>query len=231
MRADRSTSRVGRIWLDLEPRRETLFLINIGVPILIGVARGEGRGALIGGITGLLLSLADLEGPLARRLRLTLMVAAGIAVGGLLGIWLKSFEAIFWIAFFLAVFAAGFLNQVGKGPHFSLRFGAISFAVVAGLPAIETWDYVYWGLAVMISLASRSADHFINGPLHFAGPWFGADSFDRWGWVRFSLAYALAATIGLWIGIESASIRAVWISAITLVLMVPDVRVTYSRAA
>jgi hypothetical protein len=95
MRADRSTSRVGRIWLDLEPRRETLFLINIGVPILIGVARGEGRGALIGGITGLLLSLADLEGPLARRLRLSLMVAAGLAVGGLLGIWLKSFEAIF----------------------------------------------------------------------------------------------------------------------------------------
>src|ERR1051325_7339998 len=91
-RVDRSTSWVGRIWLDLEPRRGTLFLINIGVPILIGVARGEGRGALIGGITGLLLSLADIEGPLARRLRLTLMVAAGIAVGGLLGTWLKSFE-------------------------------------------------------------------------------------------------------------------------------------------
>jgi len=80
------------------------------------------------------------------------------------------------------VFAAGFLNQVGKGPHFSLRFGAISFAVVAGLHAIETLDYVYLGIAVMINLASRSdADHFINGPLHFAGPWFGADSFDRWG--------------------------------------------------
>ena len=42
MRADRSTSRVGRIWLNLEPRRGTLFLINIGVPILIGVARGVG---------------------------------------------------------------------------------------------------------------------------------------------------------------------------------------------
>jgi uncharacterized membrane protein YccC len=82
---------------------------------------------------------------------------------------------------------------------------------------------------VLISLASRSADHFINGPLHFAGPWLGAGSFDRWGWVRFALAYALAATIGLWIGIESASIRAVWISTITLVLMVPDVRVTYTR--
>jgi hypothetical protein len=146
-RGDRSGSWSGRLWLALEPRRGTLFLINIGVPILIGMARGESRGALIGGITGLLLSLADLEGPLAGRLRLTLMVAAGIAVGGFLGTWLKSFDAIFWIAFFLAVFAAGFLNQVGKGPHFSLRFGAISFAVVAGLPAIETLDYVYWGIA------------------------------------------------------------------------------------
>src|ERR1044072_8311490 len=149
MRADRSTSRVGRIWLDLDARGRPAFLLNIGVPILIGVARGEGRGALIGGITGLLLSLADIEGPLARRLRLTLMVGAGIAVGGLLGTWLKSFEAIFWIAFFLAVFAAGFLNQVGKGPHFSLRFGAISFAVAAGLPAIETFAYVSWGIAVL----------------------------------------------------------------------------------
>src|SRR6185503_6265197 len=43
MRADPSTSRVGRLWLDLEPRRGTLFLINIGVPILIGVARGGPR--------------------------------------------------------------------------------------------------------------------------------------------------------------------------------------------
>jgi hypothetical protein len=219
----------GKIWLDLEPRRGTLFVINIGLPIVVGLARGETRGALIGGITGLLLSLADQEGPLAGRLRLTLMVASGIAAGAVLGVWLKSFEAIFWIAFFLLVFAAGFLNQVGKGPHFSLRFGAISLAVVAGLPAISTVDYVYWGMAVLISLISRSADHFINGPLHFAGPWLGAGAFDRWGWVRFALAYALAATLGLWIGISTASIRAVWISAITLVLMVPDVGVTYSR--
>ena len=220
---------LSRIWRDFEPRRGTLFLINIGLPILIGMARGETSGALIGCITGLLLSLADNEGSLASRVRLTLIVAGGIAVGAFLGVWLKSFEAIFWIAFFLAVFAAGFLNQVGKGPHFSLRFGAISLAVVASFPAMSTLDYVYWGMAVLTSLASRIADHLINGPLHYAGPWLGAGSFDRWGWVRFALAYALAATIGLWIGVESASTRAVWISAITLVLMVPDVRVTYSR--
>ncbi len=77
---------LGKIWLDLEPRRGILFVINIGLPILIGPARGETRGALNGGITGLLLSLADQEGPLAGRLRLTLMVASGIAVGALLGV-------------------------------------------------------------------------------------------------------------------------------------------------
>src|SRR5215472_1174803 len=92
---------LSRIWRDLEPRRGTLFLINIGLPILIGMARGETRGALIGCITGLLLSLADNEGSLASRVRLTLIVAGGIAVGAFLGVWLKSFEAIFWIAFFL----------------------------------------------------------------------------------------------------------------------------------
>jgi hypothetical protein len=42
-RGDRSTSWLGRAWLDLEPRRGTLFLINIGMPIFIGMARGEGR--------------------------------------------------------------------------------------------------------------------------------------------------------------------------------------------
>ena len=81
-----------------------LFLINIGLPILIGMARGETRGALIGCITGLLLSLADNEGSLASRVRLTLIVAGGIAIGALLGIRLKSFEAIFWKPCSLPVF-------------------------------------------------------------------------------------------------------------------------------
>jgi uncharacterized membrane protein YccC len=43
------------------------------------------------------------------------------------------------------------------------------------------------------------------------------------------LAYALAATAGLWIGVQSGSVRAVWISAIVLVFMLPDIRLTYRR--
>ncbi len=223
------SSRLVVAWRDLEPRRGILFLINIGLPILVGVLRGETSAALIGGITGLLLSLADTEGPLSSRIRLTLMVAAGIVGGGLLGTWLNLAHVIFWAVFFLAVFAAGLLNRLGKGPHFALRFGAIALAVVAGLPSMVPQDYAYFAGAVLLSLMSRTADHLINGPLAFSGPWLGAASLDRWGWTRFALAYALSATAGLWIGIESASIRAVWTSAITLVLMVPDVRTTYRR--
>ncbi len=76
---------------------------------------------------------------------------------------------------------------------------------------------------------SRSVDHLINGCLAFSGPWLGNANFDRFGWFRFALAYALSATTGLGIGIEAGSIRAVWTSAITLVLMVPDIGMTYRR--
>ena len=226
---DLVASRLLSLWRDLEPRRAVLFLVNIGLPILVGVVRGETSAALIGGITGLLLSLADTEGTLASRLRLTLLVAAEIVAGGLLGGWLNSVRPIFWIAFFFAVFAAGLLNQLGKGPHFALRFGAISLAVVASLPTIVPQEYAYFAGAVLLCLLSRTVDHLLNGPLAFTGPWLGAASLDRWGWTRFALAYALSATAGLWIGLESGSVRAVWASAITLVLMVPDVRSTYSR--
>jgi len=130
---------------------------------------------------------------------------------------------------FLAAFSSGLLTQVGKGPHFALRFGAISLAVVAALPTLNPVDYAFLAGAVLLSIVSRVLDHLINGPLQSAGPWFSAASFDRSGWVRFALAYALASTVGLWIGIQSGSIRAVWISAITLVLMVPNVRTTYNR--
>jgi uncharacterized membrane protein YccC len=46
--------------------------------------------------------------------------------------------------------------------------------------------------------------------------------------MRFALAYAFSATAGLWIGVQTGSIRAVWISAIVLVFLLPDLRVTYT---
>ncbi|MGA7458258.1 MAG: FUSC family protein, partial [Methyloceanibacter sp.] len=48
-------------------------------------------------------------------------------------------------------------------------------------------------------------------------------------WLRFAFAYAIAASAGLWIGVQSGSVRAVWTAAIVLVFMLPDIRLAYTR--
>jgi hypothetical protein len=215
--------------LSLDLRRGTLSLINIGGPIIAGLLSGESSAGLVGGITGLLLTLSDTEGPLFARLATTVGVAFGIAIGALLGGWLATERPIFWIVFFVGIFAAGLLNQVGKGPHFAVRFGAIAFAVMASLPAMTLMPELYFAGAVALSLITKLVDQFSNGPLPPAGPWPGSITASISHWLCFALAYALAATAGLWIGVQTGSIRAVWISAIVLVFMLPDLRVTYTR--
>ena len=132
----RGTQSVVRI-LHLDPRRGTLSVICIGAPIVVGVLTGQASAGLVGGIAGLLLTLSETEGSLASRLGTTAGVTLGIAVGAALGKWLSEEHAASWIVFFVGIFAAGLLNQVGKGPHFAVRFGAIAFAVIAG--PLEPW--------------------------------------------------------------------------------------------
>jgi hypothetical protein len=215
--------------LHLDLRRGTLSAIAIGAPIVIGLLSGQAGPGLVGGITGLLLTLSDTEGSLFSRLGTTAGVALGIATGGLLGAWLASVQPIFWTVFFIGIFAAGLLNQIGKGPHFAVRFGAIAFAVVAGLPDLGAVDLWYWGAAVGLSLITKLIDQLRNGPLPAGAPWPGSITAGLSHWLRFAFAYALAASAGLWIGVQSGSVRAVWTAAIVLVFMLPDIRLTYTR--
>jgi hypothetical protein len=90
-------------------------------------------------------------------------------------------------------------------------------------------DLAYWAAAVALSLVTKLLDQLGNGPLPAGAPWPGSIDAARSHWLRFALAYALAATAGLWIGVQSGSVRAVWISAIVLVFMLPDIRLTYRR--
>jgi hypothetical protein len=215
--------------LHLDLRRGALSLISIGTPIVLGVLSGQAGAGLVGGITGLLLALSDTEGPLVSRLGTTAGVALGIGVGGLLGAWLATVQPIFWIMFFVGIFAAGLLNQVGKGPHFAVRFGAIAFAVIAGLPELAPETLWYFAGTVGLCLLAKLIDQLSNGPLPDGAPWPGSIEASLSHWLRFALAYAIAASAGLWIGVQSGSVRAVWTSAIVLVFMLPDIRVTYTR--
>src|SRR5690349_676101 len=76
-----AASPIGTLSTDLDLRRGLLFLIAIGVPLLVGLVRDEKGGALVGALTGMLLSLADTEGPLLPRVRMAVTVALGIAIG------------------------------------------------------------------------------------------------------------------------------------------------------
>jgi hypothetical protein len=98
----------------LDVRRGTLSVISIGVPIVIGLLTGQTGPGLVGGITGLLLTLSDTEGSLSSRLGTTAGVASGIAIGALLGAWLATVQPIFWTVFFIGIFAAGLLNRAGR---------------------------------------------------------------------------------------------------------------------
>jgi hypothetical protein len=215
--------------LHLDLRRGALSLISIGAPIVLGVLSGQAGAGLVGGITGLLLALSDTEGPLVSRLGTTAGVALGIGVGGLLGAWLATVQPVFWIVFFVGIFAAGLLNQVGKGPHFAVRFGAIAFAVIAGLPHLAPETLWYFAGTVGLCLVAKLIDQLANGPLPDGAPWPGSIEASLSHWLRFALAYAIAARAGLCIGVQSGSVREVWTSAIVLVSMLPDIRVTYTR--
>jgi hypothetical protein len=201
----------------------------IGAPVVVGLLSDRSGPVLVASITGLLLALSDTEGPLVIRLGMTVAVAFGIAVGALLGSSLAPGEPTFWLVFFAGIFTAGLLNQIGKGPHFAVRFGAIAFAVAAGLPTMIAQAKAYWAAAVGLALVVKLIDQLVNGPLPTGAPWLGALEATRSHWLRFALAYGLAASIGLWIGVQSGSTRAVWIAAMALVMMLPNLGATYTR--
>jgi uncharacterized membrane protein YccC len=100
---------------------------------------------------------------------------------------------------------------------------------MASLPAMTRMSELYFAGAVALSLITKIVDQFSNGQLPPGGPWPGSITASMSHWMRFALAYAFSATAGLWIGVQTGSIRAVWISAIVLVFLLPDLRVTYTR--
>ncbi|MBV8840270.1 MAG: FUSC family protein [Alphaproteobacteria bacterium] len=208
-----------------------MFLIDIGVPFIAATAAGLHRAALLGAVTGLLCSFADENNaPLPRRLRTLGFAAGGVAVGGLCGHWLIDYPPAFWVLFVTAVFAAGWLNAFGKGPHMGVRFGAIALGIISGTSGI-TPDLVLVPLAAAaLTLLVRIVDHVLNGPMPppegFRPP--GKPSRHR-DWARFSLAYAAAAVIGLWIGVRYGATRAIWVTVAPLVVMQPEAQASYRR--
>lgn len=206
-------------------RRGLLFLVAIGVPVSVAVALGYPAGGLLGAMTGLTLSFADEEGELSRRLQTLAMVAAGMALGGGIGLVMRGFPPALWVLFALSTFASGWYLGRSKAWMLAARFGSMALVVTSGAPVLHAEELVFALGALAVVAVARVADHLAGGPLTQQRG--RARVVPAGGWIRFALAYAAAATASLGVGFALDPGRVLWVTVTTLVVMQPDARLSY----
>lgn len=208
-------------------RRTALFVVAIGYAVVLAVVLAQWQMALIGGMTGMVLSFSDDEGALASRLAMLAMVTAAALAGGVVG-HLVGVSALFWPLFLAAAFAAGWLYRGARGPQLAGRVFAISLSIIAGAPTMTASQLELLASVVAVCVLARVIDHLLFGPLPraAAGRSPGAPSTTAPSttaqWLVFALVYAACATLGFAIGFAVAPTRAIWVSITTLVVMQPD---------
>ena len=107
-------------------RRGALFLVNIGVPVIVGVLRHQPDGALIGAVVGMLLAFSDNAGGLSGRLRL-LALNAGAMVGcGVIGHLCRDSAPASWSVFVAITLADGMAARGGREMLLTGRHGVIA---------------------------------------------------------------------------------------------------------
>ncbi|MFA6266130.1 MAG: FUSC family protein [Pseudolabrys sp.] len=206
-------------------RRGLLFLVAIGIPLCVAVVLHMPAGGLIGAMTGLILSFADDEGALSRRLGTLATVAAGIAIGGVAGIALHGFPPSLWVLFAISTFASGWYQGRSKAYMLAARFGSMALVVTSGAPELRLEELAFAVGALAVVAVARVVDHLAGGPL--TQPRGRPRVVPSGGWIRFALAYAAAATASLGIGIALDPTRVLWVVVTTLVVMQPDARLSY----
>lgn len=213
----------------VQVRRGALFLLNIGVPVVVGVVRAEADAALIGAVVGMLLAFADNDSGLFGRLRLLAVDAGAIAGGGIVGWLCRDSPVALWSVFVAITLSVGMAARGGREPLLAGRHSAMAFTVAAAIPTFELYQLWYLFGVLALNAASRALDHFVCGklPLQPAAPLQKPSGQN--GWLRFALAFSGAAVAALWIGKTLDPVHAIWVVVTTLVVMRPDAKASYRR--
>jgi hypothetical protein len=219
----------GRSMDAAQVRRGALFLVNIGVPVIVGVLRREYEGALLGAVVGLLLAFADNDGELSGRLRLLVLDAGAIAGGGLVGWLCRDSAGAMWSVFVAITLSVGMAARSGREPLLAGRHCAMAFTIAAAIPAFPLYQLWYLLGVVVLNAVSRAVDHLVGGklPLLRAAPLQTPSGHS--GWLRFALAYSGAAVAALLVGKTLDPVHTIWVVVTTLVVMLPDARASYRR--
>ena len=107
-------------------RRGALFLVNIGVPVIVGAVRHQPDGALIGAVVGMLLAFADNDRELFSRLRLLALNAVMMAGCGIVGYLCRDLAPTFWSVFVAITLSVGMAARGGREMLLTARHGAIA---------------------------------------------------------------------------------------------------------
>lgn len=211
-------------------RRAALFLVNIGVPVIVGVLWHQPGGALIGAVGGMLLAFADNDGELLSRLRLLAINAGAIGGGGTIGYLCRDSAPALWSLFVAITLCVGMAASSGREALLTVRHGAIAFTVGAEVPTFELYQTWYLVGAVALTAASRTIDQLLAGPLPLQQGAPLQKPSGRSGWFRYALAFSGAAVASMWIGNYALDrVHAIWIVTTTMLVMLPDARASYRR--
>jgi hypothetical protein len=210
-------------------RRGALFLVNVGVPVVVGMVRGEPDAALLGAVVGMLLAFADNAKALSGRLRLLAFDAGAIAGGGILGWLCRDAPVALWSVFVAITLSVGMAARGGREPLLAGRHCAMAFTVAAAIPAFPIYQIWYLLGVFALNAISRAVDHLIAGPLPLqpAAPLQMPSAHG--GWLRFALAFSGAAVAALWIGKTLDPVHTIWVVVTALVVMQPDAKASYRR--
>jgi len=210
-------------------RRGALFFVAIGVPVAFAVIRGDPQAAQLGAVLGLTLAFADNDKDLPRRLRLVIADGVGIGLGAAAGFFVRNTAFALWPLFVVVTFATGLSARRGRETLIVTRNAAMAFAVGGSMPAFDL-QQIWYPLAVLaVVIVARVIDHALFGPLPLVTVAPTQKPSGHGGWLRFACAYALATTMGMWIGSSLDPTHRFWIVITTLLVMLPDANASYRR--
>jgi uncharacterized membrane protein YccC len=172
-------------------RRGLQFLINIGVPLLVGVLRGESQVALPAVIIGMAFGFADSAGSLFSRLRFLALDALCIGVGAGLGYFARNHAALL-VPFFVGLtLGIGLAPLTGRMLPLTGRHAAMAFTVAAALPVTFNLPQAGYLFGVFVlAAAARTVDYLIAGPLPRQPAVPLQPPSGQGGWLRYALAFA-----------------------------------------
>jgi hypothetical protein len=210
-------------------RRGALFFAAIGVPVVVAVIRDEPQAAQLGAVLGLTVAFADNDKDLPRRLRLLIIDVAAIGAGAVLGFLVRDQAIVLWPLFVAIAFATGLSARRGRETLIVVRHLAMAFAVGGTILAFDPREIWYVLGVLAVNALARTLDSLCFGPL----PLITVAPLQRpsghGGWLRFACAYAVASTMGMWIGSSLDPTHVSWIVITTLVVMLPDANASYRR--